>query len=71
MVWAVIELVACRLGTVGGAPEPRGSVCDEMDATLSQAAGASHEQILESLQQAHRADSSGMQFWEAARSHRW
>lgn len=69
-MWAIIEIVACRLRTVGGAPEPQGSVSDETGTTPAQAAGVSHEQILESLQQAHHADSTGMQFWEAARSHR-
>ena len=36
----------------------------------SESAMLSNQQILDSLQQAYRADGSGMVFWEVARSHR-
>ncbi|CAL5220655.1 g2700 [Coccomyxa viridis] len=36
----------------------------------TQPAALSQQQILDSLQQAYQSDSTGMQFWEVARSHR-
>lgn len=35
-----------------------------------QSSALTQQEMLESLQQAYQADSTGMQFWETARSHR-
>ena len=35
------------------------------------AGGLSKEAVLDSLKEAYRIDSSGMHFWEVARSHRY
>ena len=45
-------------------------VADQGSTEASQTAKLSNQQILDSLQQAYRADGSGMRFWEVARSHR-
>lgn len=45
-------------------------VAEQGSTEASQSATLSNQQILDSLQQAYRADGSGMVFWEVARSHR-
>ena len=63
------RVAACRLAAEEEGPSSPSRASLEGDAS-GRAAALTQPQILESLQQAYKADSTGMQFWEAARLHR-